>query len=101
MRIVTLILLYSAQIVFEQAMAGRLPIAPPPLDGRLPADPPLTPDKTDSETPDRPSDITVPGIPLFLRNNPAVTSSTVIGLTWSPPALNGGAEITGYEVWWN
>ena len=42
--------------------------------------------------------ITAPSAPSNLANNPLVTSSTKIGLTWSTPSFVGGSTVTSYIV---
>jgi hypothetical protein len=39
---------------------------------------------------------TIPDPPTLLTNNAAVTSSSVIGFTWTAPANNGGSPVLDY-----
>ena len=41
---------------------------------------------------------TNPGPPTSLTNNAAVTSSSVIGFTWTAPANNGGSPVLDYKI---
>ena len=40
----------------------------------------------------------IPDAPLSLANNIAITTSGVIGLTWSPGAYNGGSPVIDYQI---
>lgn len=40
----------------------------------------------------------VPDAPISLANNPAITSATRIGLTWSPGSSNGGSSVIDYTI---
>ena len=44
---------------------------------------------------------TNPDPPSTLANNVAVTSSTVIGITWIAPTVVGGTAVTSYRVSWD
>jgi titin len=44
---------------------------------------------------------TYPDPPSSLANNSAVTSATVIGLTWVAPVFVGGTPVTSYTVGWD
>jgi hypothetical protein len=37
----------------------------------------------------------------LLANNAAITSASVIALTWTPPAVNGGTAVIDYQVSWD
>jgi len=45
--------------------------------------------------------ITTPDPPNPLNNNAVVTSSSVIGMTWVAPAVNGGTPVIDYRVSWD
>ncbi len=45
--------------------------------------------------------ITNPNPPSLLANNAAITSASVIALTWTPPAVNGGTAVIDYQVSWD
>jgi len=45
--------------------------------------------------------LTNPDPPSSLQNNAAVTSTSVIGLTWAAPAINGGTPVIDYRVSWD
>ena len=42
--------------------------------------------------------LTYPDAPINLANNPAITSGSQIGLTWSQGASNGGVPILSYDI---
>ena len=42
-----------------------------------------------------------PDPPSILANVAAITSTTVIGLTWSSPTNNGGSPVIDYRVSWD
>ena len=39
-----------------------------------------------------------PAAPENLANDPAVTNSGIIGITWSAPSSNGGSSIIDYQI---
>lgn len=41
----------------------------------------------------------IPDPPILLADAPEITLADRIGLTWAPPAFNGGAPILDYRVW--
>ena len=45
--------------------------------------------------------LTNPAAPVSLSNNPLVTTSSVIGLTWSAGATNGGTPVIDYRISWD
>jgi hypothetical protein len=45
--------------------------------------------------------ITNPDPPGLLSNNAAITSASVIALTWTQPAVNGGTAVIDYQVSWD
>ncbi len=45
--------------------------------------------------------VTNPDPPISLANNADITSASVIALTWSAPAVNGGTEVIYYRVSWD
>jgi len=45
--------------------------------------------------------ITNPDPPSLLANNAAITSASVITLTWTQPAVNGGTAVIDYQVSWD
>ena len=40
----------------------------------------------------------VPTTPLALANNVVVTTSGIVGLTWTAPASNGGSPVVDYQI---
>jgi len=51
-----------------------------------------------SQVGDGASLIVVPDAPVDLQNNPAITDSTRIGVTWFPGSSTGGTPIIDYEI---
>ena len=45
--------------------------------------------------------MTYPAAPVSLANNPGVTTSTAIGLTWSAGATTGGTPVIDYRISWD
>jgi hypothetical protein len=45
--------------------------------------------------------VTNPDEPNFLANDNAITSSTVIGITWAAPTVVGGTPVIDYQVSWD
>ena len=45
--------------------------------------------------------LTNPAAPVSLANNPLVTTASVIGLTWSAGAYNGGTPVIDYRINWD
>jgi hypothetical protein len=45
--------------------------------------------------------LTNPNPPTSLANNPAITSASVIALTWTAPTVVGGSAVIDYRVSWD
>lgn len=45
--------------------------------------------------------LTNPDPPSALANNPAITSATVIGMTWTAPTVVGGTPVIDYRISWD
>ncbi len=45
--------------------------------------------------------LTVPDAPVSLANNAAATTATIIAMTWSPGASNGGTVIIDYRIYYD
>lgn len=42
--------------------------------------------------------VTIPDAPINLAGNPAITTATAIGITWTEGAFNGGSTVTDYRI---
>jgi len=45
--------------------------------------------------------LTNPDPPINLANNAAITSASVIGMTWTAPSVVGGSAVIDYRVSWD
>ena len=46
----------------------------------------------------KPTPPTVPGAPIYLTRDEALTGTTVIAFSWDAPNDDGGEEVIDYEV---
>jgi large repetitive protein len=45
--------------------------------------------------------LTTPDAPINFANDPDITDSTQIGLTWEPSPSDGGSEVLDYTLMWD